>query len=77
MEETLEGGRGPPRAVAPLERERDEKRAEIVLRRNERKQKSATNFKNNSKKIKTQKKKKCVYHALIIRTLSTCCHTVG
>jgi hypothetical protein len=23
MEETLEGGRGPPRAVAPLERERE------------------------------------------------------
>jgi len=23
MEETLEGGRGPPRAVQPLERERD------------------------------------------------------
>jgi hypothetical protein len=23
MEETLEGGRGPPRSVAPLERERD------------------------------------------------------
>jgi hypothetical protein len=26
MEETLEGGRGPPRAVAPLERERDRER---------------------------------------------------
>jgi len=25
MEETLEGGRGPPRAVEPLERERDVK----------------------------------------------------
>jgi len=26
MEETLEGGRGPPRAVAPLERERETER---------------------------------------------------
>jgi hypothetical protein len=26
MEETLEGGRGPPRAVAPLERERERER---------------------------------------------------
>jgi hypothetical protein len=26
MEETLEGGRGPPRAVVPLERERERER---------------------------------------------------
>jgi hypothetical protein len=28
MEETLEGGRGPPRAVAPLEKERERERYE-------------------------------------------------
>jgi RNase H-fold protein (predicted Holliday junction resolvase) len=34
MEETLEGGRGPPRAVAPLERERE---AKLKERKKERK----------------------------------------
>jgi hypothetical protein len=32
MEETLEGGRGPPRAVAPLEREREREREIIKIR---------------------------------------------
>jgi hypothetical protein len=31
MEETLEGGRGPPRAVAPLERERERERELVLL----------------------------------------------
>jgi hypothetical protein len=31
MEETLERGRGPPRAVAPLEREREEEEKKVVL----------------------------------------------
>jgi hypothetical protein len=31
MEETLEGGRGPPRAVAPLEREREREKALIGM----------------------------------------------
>jgi hypothetical protein len=30
MEETLEGGRGPPRAVAPLERERERERERMT-----------------------------------------------
>jgi len=30
MEETLEGGRGPPRAVVPLERERERERERHV-----------------------------------------------
>jgi hypothetical protein len=31
MEETLEGGRGPPRAVAPLERERERTKENTIV----------------------------------------------
>jgi hypothetical protein len=35
MEEALEGGRGPPRAVAPLERERERERERETERERE------------------------------------------